>query len=96
MELWLFGSIRIHRRHGRSVFVFGKDSVATISKRRHQNVRGDGMKTFIVYTNKYDGSDKYKYTVQAKDRAEAVAFTYDLQRMMNKPVRLVDFVMEVK
>jgi hypothetical protein len=54
------------------------------------------MKTFIVYTNKYDGSDKYKYTVQAKDRAEAVAFTYDLQRMMNKPIRLVDFVLEVK
>jgi len=54
------------------------------------------MKTFIVYTNKYDGSDKYKYKVQAKDREAAVSITYDLQRMMKRPVRLVDFVMEVK
>lgn len=54
------------------------------------------MKTFVVYTNKYDGSDKFKYTVQARDRAAAVAFTYDLQRMMNKPVRAAEFVLEVK
>jgi hypothetical protein len=90
MELWLFGSIGVYCRYGRSVSVFGKDSVATISKRRHQNVRGDGMKKFTIYVDKHDGSKNYTIFADSRDAAVKAfrkSFGYS---------KLIDMVVEVR
>ena len=50
------------------------------------------MKRFEVYTNKYDGSNKYKYTVYAKDKKQAI----ELVRTQFKVQRNVDFVIEIR
>ena len=50
------------------------------------------MKRFEVYTNKYDGSNKYKYTVYAKDKKQAI----EIVRQQFKVQRNIDFVLEIR